>query len=73
MEKNYSLDFGIMSDSFEVQLKKQGLADNETELHEEVKKSIVILWFNGYITDNQKEKMIQKLSNNINKTLKLID
>lgn len=73
MEKNYSLNFSALSDLLEVQLKEQGLVDNEAEEHEEVKRSILMLWFHGYITDNQKVKMLQKLSKDINKTLKLID
>jgi hypothetical protein len=73
MKKNITLNFGALDDSLEVQLKNENLIDSNMAKHEKIQKSILMLWFHGYISESQKEKMIMKLAKDINKYVSSIE
>lgn len=55
-----NLEFSAFDPPLEEQLKRCGLEIKNVEKYEKIKKSILMLWFHGYITDLQKEKMVNK-------------
>lgn len=58
---NVELHIGILAESFEEQLKKQGLQCKKVAEYETIRKSINTLYLLGYLTENEKTKKFQKL------------
>lgn len=63
---NLTIDFNLF-DSIEKQLKEQGFVDTEIDIHEKIRKNIFFLYVYGYVSDNQRDKMLKKLFKEITK------
>ena len=66
--------YGALSDIFEKQANDQGLTlGNKAAYFERAKRSYNFLRINGYITDSQADKIMQKIQKDLIKHLRKID
>jgi adenosine deaminase len=60
-------------ETIEEQLKEQGFLCKDIELYEKAKDSIMYLWVDGYLTESEWDKLINKLHKKIIKNVKKVE
>ena len=73
VKKLVKFGYGALEDSLEKQANDQGYTLGEqAEKFEKFKTEILDLWINGILTDNQSDKLIEKLHKQVIKSIEIL-
>ncbi len=74
MNKNeIKLYFGLLADSIDIQLKKQGFKDKKCKRHQSEINSLILLKAHGIITDKQADSIENKIFKEIVKNIEVTE
>lgn len=74
MNKNeIKLHFGLLADSIDIQLKKQGFKDKKCERHQVEINSLILLEAHDLVTDKQAASIKNKIFKEIVKNIEVIE